>query len=109
MNFWSNNANFPNLLYCRINNDVEYIDAVSELKNIVSVNINYDGEIYQDEFQPFDNETWNKCFLKYSNINMTTLTIDLFKKKPLESEYPILLSFSSNHNYLYWISLSELL
>ena len=109
MSLWLNKANFPNLLYCRVNNSNEYIAAVSELKNVLNVDINYDGEVYNTEIQPFDNKSWCDYFLTPTVKSPFDLNIDSFKKKPLESEYPIVLSFSCNHTYLHWISLSDLI
>ena len=110
MSAWFFKEDFPNILYKKINNIAEYIDSICELKNSIKVTINLYGEVYDTEIFPFygDLSLWEDYFIKTEYKGSPSVLEDMLSKKPNKDEFPILMTFASNYNYLYWIPLKEI-
>lgn len=104
---WSYNPTFPNTLSCIVKSLDDYFKAIELLQFPIDCSFYFYGESVTYELLPFDGDekSWREYFF---NTTLDTFSHKSLKLKPNQEEFPIVLVFSCNHKYLYWISLDAL-
>lgn len=105
---WSFNSEFPNVLYKKVSNFSEYIEAIHSLKSGINIKAKLYDDILDYEIYPFDGDEglWKDYFTNGDYAKTLKLSEKTLKKVPSAESYPVIVVFQANYKALYWIPIN---